>query len=181
MADDAPLTIMPADDAAAPEVPPTGDPLREKAAQVLREAAEDDAAPVRRGRGRPRGARDSRKRSRRSTSTRPQATPEPAAPEVPPEPPTEAELRGLANLLSVGWRMVAARLRRRALTPAESLELAAAAHPVAVKYGAGALDKWGAEIGLGLTLWGLWEVTALPAGESLEVPAEMDPDAVAGV
>jgi len=131
--------------------------VRAKAAALLQEAEAADAEPPRRGR--PRGKRDSRPR-KRSGAPRVEAAPEPPAP---PAEPTEAEIAGLAGMLAMGWRMLGDRLRRRPLTLVESRELATAAHPVLVKYGGGALEQWGAEIMLAITVVGLWEVTALPA------------------
>lgn len=136
------------------------DPLVTKADAVLAEIANAEAEE-RRGPGRPRGAKDSKKRTRRPSGRgeRAAASPEPPAP---PAEPTETEISGLAAFLAMGWRMVGARLRRRPLTDSESRQLAAAAHPVLAKYGGGALEQYGAEIMLAITVLGLWDVTALP-------------------
>lgn len=165
----------------------TSDPVADKARQVLAGDADGAAAPQRRGPGRPPGAKNKtrkRDRSRSGRSSRPASAAadaierEPAAPEVPPEPPSPAELRGLGKMFGALWRVVGSRLNRRPLSASEELELAEAAHPVMLKYGGGALDKWGAEIGLGITLWGLWESTAVDPDPQL--PPDQDPDAIAG-
>jgi len=141
---------------AKPDAP--ADPVAARAESLLSEAAAIDAEP-RRGRGRPPGSKDSRKRTRSGRTARAEAAPEPPAP---PAEPTEAEIAGLAGMLATGWRMLGARLRRRPLTPDEARQLAHAAHPVMVKYGGNALEQWGAEIGLGMTMIGLWGLTELP-------------------
>jgi len=64
--------------------------------------------------------------------------------------------------MGVGWRMLGKRFRRRPLEPAEERELAEAAIPVLGKYGGGFLEKWGAEISLGIVAFGLWDRTQIP-------------------
>lgn len=144
----------------APEIPTDAPPespaaaVQAKAAEVLA-AAEADAAPRR---GRPRGSK-TRNRAGRGARARVEAAPEPPAP---PAELTEAEMQGLAFALRLAWGLAGERLRRRPLTDEEALQLAQATHPVLVKYGFGALDKYAAEITLGMTLLGLWQATALP-------------------
>lgn len=138
-----------------PQAPAADNPV---AARVQEIRAEEQAQPVRRGRGRPRG---SRTRNRRPPPAA--ATPAPAAaPDHPvAEPPSEGDLRGLGKLLGTAWRIVGLRLQRRPLTDAEEYELAQAAHPILVKYGA-LSGRWAAEVNLGVTLFGLWLTTEIP-------------------
>jgi len=84
-------------------------------------------------------------------------------------------------MLGAAWRMLGTRLRRRPLTESEESELAAAAHPVLAKYGGGALDKYGAELALAFTVWGLWESTEIPAVQDDELPGEPHPDELGAV
>jgi len=152
-------------EAPKPETP--AESVRAAAAEVLAEAAADaEADAARPRRGRPPGRVDRRPRKRRGSPVRVEAAPEPPAP---PAEPTEAEIVGLAGMLSMGWRMAGARLRRRPLTDSEARELARAAHPVLAKYGGAALEQWGAEITLAITLFGLWDLTALPQEAAPEV------------
>ena len=119
--------------------------------------------------GRPRGVKDSKPRKRPGVERRPVSTapPEPAAP---PAPPTEAEISGMAAMLGLMWRAACERVGRRPLTQDEARELAEAVVPVANKYGGGFLDKWGAEITLGMVAWGLWDRTAIVEQPTPEIP-----------
>jgi hypothetical protein len=159
-----------------PATPPA-DPVADKARQVLERAQDAERRPP----GRPRGSKtkNRRKPAGGPSAARTEATREgAAAPPDPVPPPTEAEVRGLGKMLGAAWRMMGVRMRRRPLTAAEELELAEAAHPVMQKYGGGALEKWGAEIALAFTVWGLWEATEIAVlhDPDLDGSAAPEPD-----
>lgn len=148
-------------------------PLEETARDLLGEGGTETALPPERAKGgRPRGRKDSRPRKRPARDRRParESSPEP---ETPPAKvvaePSEAEVQGLAKLCAIVWGLVARRFNRAPLEAEESVELARAALPVLVKYGAGELEKWGAEIGLGLTVLGLWNAKELRPVVSTEI------------
>lgn len=159
--------------------PDQGSPVTEAARELIerRTAEEREAAEARRGPGRPRGARDSRPRKRRGDARRPRpgaAEPELPADEPPaPEPPSEAELAGLGKAAENLWRVLACRFGgRRPLTTPEGREIAEAAAPVLAKYLGPAVERYGAEFALAMTVWGLWELTAPPPAPELERGAD---------
>ena len=107
----------------------------------------------RRGPGRPKG---SKTKSRGRSSKRE----EPAAAASSPPEVTEADIAGVTLLGKVSWKLIGKFFNLRELTPEEARELGEAGAPVLAKY-LPELGEYGPEIGLALTLFGLWEATRL--------------------
>jgi hypothetical protein len=108
----------------------------------------------RRGPGRPRGSK-----TRAKTGKRGGAAATSSAPEAPVEI-TEADIQGAGLLGSVSWRLIGKFFGLRELTKDESRELGEAAAPVLAKY-LPEMGEYAPEIGLALTLFGLWEATKI--------------------
>jgi hypothetical protein len=161
-------TAPPGPDLASPEVPAQPNAVEQAAAALREERKAPDAPPAttKRGRGRPKGAKT------RRTAPGPVAA-EPMALEL--AGPSEAEIAVMGRLCSAAWKLLGKRLHRRPLEDAEARELAAAAIPVMNKYGGDLAQKYGAELALCVTVWGLWDITALP---ELEQPPASDTETV---
>lgn len=125
-------------------------------------AAREEGEPTPR-RGRPRGSKTKRGPGR------------PRKESLPPEEPieiTEADIAGAAMMSGVVWKIVGGFFNRRALTKDEARELGEAVAPVMAKY-LPSFGEYAPEIGLALTVYGLWESTKLagPKVNALEAGA----------
>lgn len=133
--------------------------------------------------GRPKGSRDRRPRKKAGKPARPASDRETGGgtESVSPDAPiTDAELSGTAKVLGVAWRLAGSRLNRRPLSSEEELELATAAVPVMRRYGGDFLERWGAEITLGVVVVGLWQRTRVELVSGEEILDLDNPTEVAG-
>lgn len=159
-------TAPPSPEPAPPEGPGQPNEVERAVAEIRQDRQAAGATPARRGRGRPKGSK-----TRRPTSS----PPETPAPALEPPPPSEAEIAVTARLCAAGWKLAGSRLNRRPLEEGEARELAAAAIPVISKYAGDVAQKYGAEIALAVTVWGLWDATEIPESERPAPEGDTEP------
>lgn len=149
---------------------PGGTPAVEAAAAAVLDRA-GDATDARRTPGRPRGAKDKRKRRPRTPARGRTEAPEGSdtTPAPPADPPSDAELALVGRMCGVAWRVLGGRFRRRPLERDEERQLAEVVVPVLTKYGL-TDNRWAEEISLGMVLAGLWIATEVPAEPEPESP-----------